>query len=147
MSKFFKQVIPVMVFDGTNQRILFERTADGVGVAKLDEEKDVAAITALDIEADARRSGIVRISEEIFEAEKKKTSSRPSQRRLEALGQLRVFQQPQPFKRKPAVAASVAVAGKVEAEKPQIAPTMESFIKRTRKLSELAIKPSDFTEK
>lgn len=72
MSKFFKQVIPVMVFDGTNQRILFERTADGVGVAKLDEEKDVAAITALDIEADARRSGIVRISEEIFEAEKKK---------------------------------------------------------------------------
>jgi hypothetical protein len=140
-EKFFKKVaITTTVFDRKNQPIKFEITPSGIGVIKLDDEKDAELIEDLNAKADARQGGIVRISAEIYEAEKKKTSSRPLRRQLGILNQIRVSKPPELFKKRETnsevVQSAVKNANSAIVPKPELAPTLGQFKSKVRRLSE-----------
>jgi hypothetical protein len=146
--QYFKQVSQNMVFDQNGQQIQFSRAATGIGLIQLDEGNDAGVIGVLDACADARRSGIVRISAEIYEAEKKKTSSRPSQRRLDILGQLRTSKPPEPFRGKQAavefVENTARPATSQNASAAQEVPSFAALRARARKQSEVQVQIEDF---
>jgi hypothetical protein len=145
-EKFFKKVAGSAVFNRHNQPIAFESTPSGIGVIKLDDATNAELIEDLNSKADNRQGGIVRISAEIYEAEKKKTSSRPLRKQLNALSQIRVSKPPELFKKsqpRSEVAESAVKKDSPNAAivpKPEVAPTLGQFKSKVRRLSEASNK-------
>lgn len=132
--KYFKKLnLQNTVTTASGNAISFTPTNDGNGVSAV-EESDPVTIAALEMYADSRVGGVVRISKEIYDAKLKKKASTPSRN---PLNHLRVARQPDPFQKSPSPAG--AAAG-VEVKLPQVrddlAPTFAQFRNQTRKLNQ-----------
>jgi len=134
MKYFKKESLRNQVFVGKTP-IIFQPVGHDTGIAVLDETKDAATIKVLEILADQRAGGIVRISAEIVEGLKKNEALTPSPRRS-FLNQIRISPSPDQFGQKQQAAPSVAAASPPQIrimEEDQIPPSsIQSFRARTK---------------
>ena len=139
MAKFYfkKENLRPEIRDAEHKVIVWEATAGDVGLLALEESDPLVA--QLNSFADERVGGVVRISAEIYEAQKKSEPLISSRRPLNHLNQIRISNPPQPFGQ-PDVASVVAE----DNGRPLVLgidpnpPSRRSFVARTQKINAAA---------